>query len=58
MKHNLDSFRSIFKKIENFIVIFHFAFCNVKTSKTAKMLKNISLKNYYKISQNILNMLK
>ena len=37
MKNNLASFR-YFRKIENWhlIVIFHCAFCNVKTLRTAK----------------------
>ena len=50
MKHNLASFRSISKKIKKWhlIVIFHHAFCNVKTLKTAKMFKNNSLKNFIK----------
>ena len=60
MKHNLESFRFILKKSKkcHLIVIFHYAFCNVKTLKTAKIPKNISLKKIHKISQNILNMLK
>ena len=60
MKNNLASFRSIFLKIEkmHFIVIFHHAFSNVKTLKTAKMPKNTSLKIFYKIPKTIQNMLK
>ena len=60
MKHNLESFRFIFEKLKklHLIFIFHYAFCNVKTLKTAKMPKDISLKKFHKISQNILNMLK
>ena len=37
---------------------FHYAFCNVKTLKTAKMPKNTSLKKIHKISQTIPNMLR
>ena len=60
MKHNLASFRSISRKIEKWLLIvtFHYAFCNVKTLKTAKMPKNISLKEFHKNSQIIPNMLK
>ena len=59
MKHNLASFRYILKKLEMaFNCHFYYAFCNVKTLKTAKMPKNISLKNFNKISQTIPNMLK
>ena len=60
MRQNLGSFISIFIKIEKWhlIVIFHYAFCNVKTLKTAKMPKNTSLKKFHKISQTIPNMLK
>ena len=60
MKHNLASFSPILKKIEKWhlIVIFHYAFCNVKTLKTAKMPKNTSLKKFHKISQTIPNMLR
>ena len=51
-------FQIYFKKIEkqHLIVIFHPAFCNVKTLKTAKMPKNISLKKFHKISKTIPNM--
>ena len=60
MKHNLESFRFIQERIEKWhlIVIFHYAFCNVKTLEIAKMTKNTSLKKFHKISQTIPNMLK
>ena len=59
MRHKLGSFSFIFEKLKNgIIVIFHHAFCNVKTLKTAKMPKNTSLKKFHKISQTIPNMLK
>ena len=60
MRHNLGSSSSSFKKNEKWhlIVIFHYAFCNFKTSKTAKMPKNTSLKKFHKISQTIPNILK
>ena len=60
MRHHLGSFIFIFKKFKKWhlIVIFHYAFCNVKTLKTAKMTKNSSLKKFHKISQTIPNMLK